>query len=104
LWPILVPQLIAVWGWLRSLDALLRGEPRTPAMPSVLIDRVEIIPASTTPPRDLSSRELAAITVLIVWGLVIGLKPGIIGGARSTSMGVDANAAPIEIAPQPSVE
>jgi formate hydrogenlyase subunit 3/multisubunit Na+/H+ antiporter MnhD subunit len=102
LWQMLIPQLIAVWGWVRILDGLLRGAPRTPAMPSVLIDRVEIIPASTTPPRDLSARELAAIAVLIAWGLAIGLRPGIINGEAPSAGAIDTNRTPMEIVPIPT--
>lgn len=103
LWPMLIPQLIVVWGWLRILDSLLLGPPRTPAMPSVLIDRVEIISAGTIPPRDLSGRELAAIGLLLAWAFVIGLKPGVIHDPKAVPTTIEPNSQPRDVAPQPSV-
>lgn len=100
LWTLLIPMLIGFWGWLRLLDQILLGASRTPAMSAVLMDRVEVIPASGSRPRDLLRREMWAVGLLIAWGLVMGLKPGVVSPVTQAVLSEPASLP--ELAPQPA--
>jgi NADH:ubiquinone oxidoreductase subunit 4 (subunit M) len=64
-WPVYIPQVVAVWGWLLVLRDLLVGPDRTPQFPEPLRDRVSA-PQADRPLEDLTIRELAAIIVFAV--------------------------------------
>jgi hypothetical protein len=59
-WPVFMPHVIAVWGWLIVLQGLLVGPARSPLFPEPLRDRVSMPPADR-PLEDLSTKELAAL-------------------------------------------
>ncbi|MBX3443833.1 MAG: hypothetical protein KF774_15600 [Planctomyces sp.] len=79
LWPVLMPLAIGVWGWLRTVDALLLSVPRLPEMPDVLRERTDR-PWAPVATRDLNVRELAAIGLLAAWGLLLTAWPGFLTG------------------------
>jgi hypothetical protein len=68
IWPLLVPQVIAVWGAVRFLDDLLLGTPRAPMFPEPLRDRAPASPA-TQLLTDLTGGECAMLGVLAAIGI-----------------------------------
>jgi len=68
-WPVYVPMVIAVWGWLLLLRDLLVGLPRSPLFPEPLRDRVAT-PQADRPLDDLTARELAAVIAFALIALV----------------------------------
>jgi len=59
-WPVFVPHIVAVWGWLIVLRDLLVGPARLPMFPEPLKSRMST-PLPQRPLVDLSWREVAAI-------------------------------------------
>jgi formate hydrogenlyase subunit 3/multisubunit Na+/H+ antiporter MnhD subunit len=78
LWPLLVPQVIVLWGWLRLLDALLLGPERLPQMPDALAERVELRQFGERLPEDLGRRERWTLTGLVAVGLILGVWPRLV--------------------------
>ncbi|QDT54491.1 hypothetical protein Pan44_25240 [Caulifigura coniformis] len=69
-WPVYVPFVMAVWGWLLLLRDLLVGLPRSPLFPEPLRDRVAT-PQADRPLDDLTTIELAAVIGFSVTAMVI---------------------------------
>lgn len=68
LWPLLVPQIIVVWGTVRFLEDLLFGVPRIPTVPEPLRDLMPAAPINQNLV-DLTLGECAAVAVLMMFGL-----------------------------------
>jgi hypothetical protein len=69
IWPVYVPQMLAVWGWLLVLRDLLVGPDRSPQFPEPLRDRVSV-PQANLPLDDLTTSELAALIAFIVIAMI----------------------------------
>ncbi len=68
IWPVYVPQVIALWGWLLALRDLLVGPERSLLFPEPLRERVST-PQADRPLEDLTAREFAAVVVFTMIGL-----------------------------------
>ncbi len=72
LWPVLVPQVLAAWGAVRFLDAVIPGPARAAVVPEPLRDRMPQAARSAQPLSDLSARECLAVLILAVFGGLAG--------------------------------
>jgi hypothetical protein len=60
IWPVYIPHVIALWGWLVVLRDLLVGPDRLPLFPEPLRDRVTM-PQADRALEDLTAKELVAV-------------------------------------------